>query len=135
MRKLIIVCTFLLAFLSSTLTFAGFFGDGEVGYVPECDGYYAELTVGYRWNISIAELEAYGGYYTLVTHLTPMWFSPYRETYTAGGELKIGCVTFSIKHQCSHGVHSEWTHFYNYYMPPASQTKLGIGFEFETGGR
>jgi len=126
--KRILLIIFILFIPSFCL--AEFFGQGEFGYSPEDDDYYTELEMGYRFHPWILDLEFYGGIEVLMDKSRSVFFSPYRDTYTAGGILRCRFLYLTIEHRCIHSVYSNDEQFKKKFIKGSSRTRFGIGFKF-----
>ena len=127
MKKILITVLFLLI---ATGAGAEFFGSGEFGYSPEEEDFYTELELGYRFHPWILQLELYGGIEVLMDKSRSVFFSPYRDIYTAGGILQCRFLYLTIEHRCIHSVYSNKEQFEENHIPGSGRTRFGIGFEF-----
>ena len=105
-----------------------FFGHGEFGYDQVSETYYTELELGYRLHPWVFEIDLYGGIEVFMDE-NGLLFSPFRDTYTAGGILRYGYLYFIAEHKCIHSVYSK-KNFEERFIEGGSRTRFGIGFEF-----
>ena len=86
--------------------------------------------MGYRFHPWILDLEFYGGIEVLMDKSRSVFFSPYRDTYTAGGILRCQFLYLTIEHRCIHSVYSNYEQFEKKFITGSSRTRFGIGFKF-----
>ena len=119
-----------LFFFTITGAIGGWYGSGEFGYCSSSQDFYTLLELGYRINIQPVTVSLYGGIEVLMEKNRGVFFSPYRDIYTFGGNLKYRFFYFSIEHKCIHSVHAYDELFEDKFIVPDSRTRFGVGFEF-----